>query len=568
MPSDDHTIPDRNHPVMGLTPAEALERGRACYERNEWSDAFEALRVADQAGPIEPEDLERLAWAAGLSARDDEMLSLHERVYHVRLERGDELIAARAAFWLGFRLLARGEVARASGWLGRAQRLVDQRGGDCAEAGYLLIPTGQRDLHAGDLVSARANAERAGRIGERFGDADLIALARNLEGRACLPLGEIDRGLALLDEAMLAATAGELSPVVTGLVYCTAIASCHRVFALERVREWTVALSSWCDANPQLTVFTGHCLVHRAEMLEISGAWPAAVAEAQLAVNRCVRAAERDAAGHAHYQTAEIHRLRGDFEAAEDAYREANREGFEPQPGLALLRLAQGQCDVAASASRRIVGAARDSLSRTRYLPAHVEIMLAAGDLDEARAATAELETTAGWIGTDVLTALSSHARAALALAEGDAQRAIEPLRSAFAVWQQIGAPFIAARLRVLLARSCAALGDREAARLELECAREVFERLGARPDVAAVDALVSTIGTATTPSGAKRGLTSRELEVLRLVACGKTNKAIARELTLSEKTVDRHVSNIFAKAGVATRAAATAFAYEHGLLL
>jgi ATP/maltotriose-dependent transcriptional regulator MalT len=303
-------------------------------------------------------------------------------------------------------------------------------------------------------------------------------------------------------------------------------------------------------------------------MLEISGAWPAAVAEAELAVNRCVRAAERDAAGRAHYQTAEIHRLRGDFEAAEDAYREANRAGFDPQPGLALLRLAQGQSDTAASATRRIVGATRDPLSRIRYLPAHVEIMLAVGDLDEARDATRELEATAARIGTDVLTALSARARASLALAEGDAQSAIEPLRSAFAVWQQIGAPFIAARLRVLLARSCAALGDREAARLELECAREVFQRLGARPDTAVVDTLASTLGAATAPRVAKGALTARELEVLRLVACGKTNKAIARELTLSEKTVDRHVSNIFVKAGVATRAAATAFAYEHGLLL
>jgi hypothetical protein len=441
MPSDDHTISGPNRkPVASSSAAEALQRGRACYARREWSDAFEALTIADQAKPLEPEDLERLAWAAGLSARDDEMLSLHERVYHVRLERGDDLIAARAAFWLGFRLGGRGELGRASGWLARAQRLVDQYGGDCAEAGYLLLPMGQRALQAGEHAAARASAERAGQIGERFREADLIALARNLEGRACLPLGEIDRGLALLDEAMLAATAGELSPVVTGLVYCWSIASCHRVFALERVREWTTALSSWCDANPQQAVFTGHCRVHRAEILEISGAWPAAVAEAKLAVDSCARAAEREAAGRAHYQTAEIHRLRGEFDAAEDGYREANRAGFEPQPGLALLRLAQGQCDAAASASRRIVGAARDPLSRTRYLPAHVEIMLAVGAPDEARAATSELEGTAARIGTDVLAALAAHARAALSLAEGDARRAIEPLRSAFAIWQQIGA--------------------------------------------------------------------------------------------------------------------------------
>jgi DNA-binding NarL/FixJ family response regulator len=566
MPTDDKSVPGSSRSAP-TDAADALRRGRACYERNEWSDAFEALTLADRAVPLDADDLQRLAWAAGLSARDDEMLAFNERAYHARLERGEDLIAARVAFWLGFRLLARGEMGRASGWLGRAQRLVDQHGGNCAEAGYLLIPTGQRHLAAGELAAAQACAAQAARIGERFGDADLIALARNLEGRAWLPQGEIDRGLALMDEAMVAAAAGELSPVVTGLVYCSAIASCHRVFALERVREWTAALSNWCETNPQLGLFTGHCLVHRAEMFEMSGEWPEAVVEAQRAVSRCVRAAEREAAGRAHYQRAEIHRLRGEFEAAEDAYREANRAGVEPHPGLALLRLAQGRHDAAAGASRRIVGAAPDALARTRYLPAHVEIMLAVGSLDEARAAARELDETATRIGTDVLGALAAHAQGALALAEGDAQRAVESVRRAFAVWQQIGAPFIAARLRVLLARACNELGDREAARLELECAREVFERLGAQPDIAAVAALeTAAVDAGSAPSAAKHGLTARELEVLRLVASGKTNKAIARELSLSEKTVDRHVSNIFGKIGVATRAAATAFAYERGL--
>jgi DNA-binding CsgD family transcriptional regulator len=564
MSSNDHSTPHSSRDEA----AAALRRGRAAYERNEWSDAFEALTVADRALPLEPDDLHLLAWAAGLSARDDEMLAAHERVYHVRLARGENLVAARVAFWLGFRLLARAEIGRATGWLGRAQRLVEEDGGDCAEAGYLLVPAAQRHLQAGELSEAQACAAEAGRIGKRFGDADLTALARNLEGRARLPLGEIDRGLALMDEAMVAAAAGELSPVVTGIVYCSAIASCHRVFALERVREWTAALSTWCGANPQLGLFTGHCLVHRAEMLEMSGEWPEAAAEAQRAVTRCVRVAERDAAGRAHYQKAEIHRLRGEFEAAEDAYRTANREGFEPYPGLALLRLAQGQHEAAAGASRRMVGAARDSLARTRHLPAHVEIMLAIGDREEARAAARDLDDTAARIGTDVLAALAAHAHAAVALADGDAQRAVEPARRAFAVWQQLGAPFIAARLRVLLARACAALGDHEAARLELDCAREVFERLGARPSVAALDTLTATArADAAAPSGAKHGLTARELEVLRLVASGKTNKAIARELALSEKTVDRHVSNIFAKIDVATRAAATAFAYERRLL-
>src|SRR5262245_19948847 len=326
-------------------PADALARGRACYERHEWNDAFEALSLADELTPLGADDLHRLAWSAGLTARDDEMLATQERVYQARLDAGEGLAAGRAAFWLGFRLLARGEPARASGWLSRAQRLVEQHAEHCVEQGYLLLPAAQKHLSANALTEAGACAARAVEIGEWFAEPDLIAFGRNLQGRAAVAAGEIDRGLVLLDEAMVAATSGELSPVVTGIVYCSAIASCHRVFALDRVREWTAALADWCEANPQLGMFTGHCLVHRAEVMEMSGDWREAVEEARRAVSRCVRDVERDAAGRAHYRQAEIHRLRGEFQLAEEAYREASRAGFEPQPGLALLRLAQGDRD-------------------------------------------------------------------------------------------------------------------------------------------------------------------------------------------------------------------------------
>jgi len=541
--------------------ASALQRGRACYERNEWNDAFEALSLADQATPLAADDLHLLAWSAGLSAHDDVMLATQDRVYHARLAAGQDLVAARAAFWLGFRLLARGEPAGASGWLSRAQRLVEQHAADCVEQGYLLLPAAQRHLSAGELAQAEDCAIRALAIGERFAEPDLMAFARNLQGRVLLTQGQVDRGLVFLDEAMVAASAGELTPVVTGIVYCSAIASCHRVFALERVREWTAALSNWVEAHPQLGLFNGHCLVHRAEVLELNGAWPEAVDEARRAVTRCVRHVEREAAGRAHYQQAEIHRLRGEFAIAEAAYLEASRAGFEPQPGLALLRLAQGDTGAAASASRRIVGATRERLARLRFLPAHVEIMLAVDDLDAARAASQELRDTAAAVDTDVLAAIADHARGSVELASGNPQAVLEPARRAFRIWQQIGAPYLAARLRVLLARACTALGDTEGAGLELLCAREVFEKLGALTDLAALDAIAKAD---IVPSGS---LTARELQVLRLLATGKTNKVMARELSLSEKTIDRHVSNIFAKVGVATRSAATAFAYEHKLI-
>jgi DNA-binding CsgD family transcriptional regulator/tetratricopeptide (TPR) repeat protein len=562
------TPPESSTQPVGPDIAALLLRGRTCFERQEWNDAFEALSLADRLSPLNADDLSRLSWSAGLAAKDEDMLATHERLYHLHMEAGGDLAAGRVAFWLGFRLLARGEPARASGWLSRAQRLIEPHG-DCVEQGYLLLPMSQKHLSAGELTEAGDCAARARLIGERFGERDLVAFALNLQGRVLLADARVEQGLALLDEAMVAATCGELSPLVTGIVYCSSIASCHRVFALDRVREWTTALSSWCSAHPQLGLFTGHCLVHRAEVFEMSGAWPEAADEARRAIERCVRNIEREAAGRAHYQGAEIQRLRGEFDFAEAAYREASRLGFEPQPGLALLRLAQGDENAAASASRRMVAATRDRFLRTRFLPAHVDIMLAVGDPEEASAASRELEETAACLMTEVLAALAARARASIRLAEGNSGSAIEPARHAFAIWQKLGAPYLAARVRVLIARAYTALGDVEGAQLELACARETFEALGAKPDLAIAEALGRSPG-----AGGRGGtqaadcrLTDRELQVLRLVASGKTNKGIARELELSEKTVDRHVSNIFAKVSVSSRAAATAFAYERKLI-
>jgi len=560
-------LTDRKSQRQETEASELLERGRAAFERHEWNDAFAALSLADQSRALDADDLERLSWSAGLTARDDEMLMTQERLYNARLDAGECLAAARAAFWLGFRLLALGEIGRSGGWLGRAQRLVEREGRDCVERGYLLLPAAQKHLSAGEFSEAHDAAARAAEVGERFDEADLLAFARNLQGRAFLSAGRIDHGLPLLDEAMVAAVSGELSPVVTGVIYCSAIASCQRVYAFDRVREWTAALTDWCDAHPQLGMFTGVCLVHRAEILQLGGSWSEAVVEARRAAERCVRPPEREAAGRAHYQEAEVHRLRGEFDEAEAAYRSASRFGVEPQPGLALLRLAQGDRDAAVSAIRRMIAATGDPLPRTRFLPAYVEIMLAAGDLDEARSASRELDDTAARFDTSVLRAIVGHARGAVELAAGNASAALDPARRAFQIWQQLGAPYLAARLRVLLAQACVALGDVEGARLELESAREVFEQLGARPDLVAVEAIEAGLTRDQARSTPQYGLTERELQVLRLVASGKTNKSIARELALSEKTVDRHVSNIFMKLDVPSRAAATAFAYEHRLI-
>lgn len=540
----------------------ALERGRQCYARRAWTLAYQSLSLADQAVALGVEDLERLAMSAYLAGRDDDYLSALERTHHAHLNVGEGVRAARCAFWLSLRLAFRGETGRATGWLARAQRLLEREGRDCVEQGYLLLPLVQQQLDAGDCAAAYATAASAAGIGERFGEADLIACARHLQGLVLMQQGQVEPGLALLDEAMIAVTSGELSPLVTGLIYCSVIEGCQQVYALDRAREWTSALAQWCEAQPEMVAFSGVCRVHRAEIMQLRGAWPEAMDEARRARERCSQAGNAQAVAAAFYQQAEVHRLRGEFAAADEAYRSASRSGWEPQPGLALLRLAQGRTDAAAAAIRRVVSATTQRLSRTRLLPACVEIMLAAGDIEQARGACLELEEIAKSFDSGVLDAMAAHARGAVELAEGDAQAALGSLRGAWKVWQRVEAPYMAARVRVLVGLACRALGDDEGCRLELEATRAVFEQLGAAPDLARIESLMRGA-----PPAHPHRLTSRELQVLHLVAAGKTNKAIATELYLSEKTIDRHVSNIFYKLGVASRSAATAYAYKHKLV-
>jgi DNA-binding CsgD family transcriptional regulator len=544
----------------------ATESGRRAYERRAWSDAFEALSRASAAGPLAADDVERLAWSAVLTGRDEPALEALERLHQLRLDAGEPLRAARAAFWLALRLTSLGEMGRAGGWLARAERLAEPAGPESVEWGYLRVPRIFRATAAGDHAAARAAAAEVAEVGDRCKDRDLSALGRSFEGRAIIRQGQLAEGLPFLDEAMVAATSDNLSPVVTGLIYCDVIAACQQTYALDRAREWTAVLSRWCEAQPQLVAFAGACLIHRSEILQLGGSWAEALEEARRASTRLSRSRD-GGGGNAVYQQGEIHRLRGEVAEAEQAYAIATERGRDPHPGLALLRVAQGRVDLAAAASRRVLSATIDPLKRTRFLPAHVEIMLADGDLTEARRAADELSALADGFGMELLSAMAQHATGAVALAEGDARGAIDPLRQAHAAWQRSGAPYLSARIRLLVAQAFRALGDEDGARLELEAARKVFIQLGAAPDVAAVDAMAPPGGDDARPAGSAHGLSTRELEVLRLVASGKTNKAIAGTLFLSEKTVDRHVSNIFVKLDVPSRAAATAWAYQHRLI-
>jgi DNA-binding CsgD family transcriptional regulator len=546
----------RNGPLPG-----EVERGRRYYGQRAWSDAYRSLSLADQATLLGGGDLELLAMAAYLIGRDEDYLRALERAHQAHLDAGERLRAIRSAFWLGLRLLFRGEMGPATGWLARAERLLEHEPHECAERGYMLLPVVEQHLAAGELEAAWATAAEAAEIGESCGDADLIALVRHEQGRIRIRQGQVEKGLALLDEVMVAVTAGELSALVTGLMYCSVIEACQEVYAFGRAREWTAALAEWCEKQPEMVAFAGACRVHRAEIMQLRGAWQEAIEEAGRACERA-QGVSRQTAAAALYQQAEVHRLRGEFAAAEEAYRDASRGGLEPQPGLALLRLAQGRSDAAVAAIRRALGATADPLQRTKLLPAYVEIALAAGDLEHARTACRELEEIAASLDTAVLGALAAHARGAVELAEGDAHAALGSLRRAFEAWQQIEAPYAAARMRELIGLACRALGDDDGGELELEAARAGFEQLGAAPDLARIESLIRG-ALAERP----HGLTRRELQVLRLIAAGKTNKAIAAELFLSEKTVDRHVSNILTKLDVSSRVAATAYAYEHKLI-
>jgi DNA-binding CsgD family transcriptional regulator len=548
---------------MGLVDAErALEQGRGSSASGDWQDAFDALGRANRQQPLAPEDLELLARSAYMLGLDDEYRGALEQAYHAYRDSGDAFRAARCAWWIGHNLMFLGQSAPARGWFARGQRLLEREDRDSVERGYLLIPTLLQHSGKGDFVAAYATAAEIEEIGERFGDEDLVAIALMEQGHALVRQGRTEEGLRLVDETMVAVTTGELSPVVAGIVYCNTIAFCRDVYELRRAREWTEALTRWCEQQPDMVAHKGLCLVHRAEIMTLGGAWQDALEEAGRVAKQFTQGVlNQRALGHAAYRQAEVHRLQGRFDEAEAAYREASRFGHEAQPGFALMRLAQGKGRAAAAAIRRAVSEIALPLKRAALLPAYVEILIATGDVVEARTACDELGEIARRQGSEVLIALAAHAEGAVALAEDDAHTALPVLRRAWQSWQELDTPYDAARARVLIAQACAGLGDEETAALELDAARDIFFRLGAAPDLARLDSRLRKRGRS------EHGLTARELEVLRLVARGRSNREIASALVISERTVARHVQNIFAKLDVSSRASASVFAAEHDLL-
>ncbi len=544
-----------------MTTAADLELARAAFARHQWSAAAQAYAAADRAGGLDARDLGQAALAAHLGGDDAAATALMSRSHHTAIDAGNPAFAAFIAFWLGLMLANRGEMAVAGGWLARSQRLVDEHGLDTAVVGYLLVPQALQALEAGEADGAFTLFERAAAIAERFQEVDLATLSRLGRGQSLIALGEVARGVAYLDDAMLAVTSGEAGPVVTGIVYCASIEAFHRIYDLRRAQGWTEALTRWRAEEPDLVPFGGRCLVYRAELMRFHGDWSSAAAEVRLAQEALLRPPPEPAAGEAFYLQGELARLGGELDAAETAYGQAAGWGRRPEPGLALLRLAQRHRPAAMAMLNRAIDETPSGLQRAPLLDALVTVAIAGDDLDAARAAADELTHLAGVAAAPHLEAIAASANGAVRLAAGEPLAALTAFRRAGDLWQALDAPYESARVREGIGLACRDLGDADAAAISLEAARAAFERLGAGPDVRRLEALLGL------QRPAPGGLSARELEVLRLLAEGKSNRAIAADLGISERTVDRHVSNIYTKLDVSSRAAATAFAYEHDLV-
>jgi ATP/maltotriose-dependent transcriptional regulator MalT len=540
---------------MGVV--EQLIRAREAYDRREWLATYDGL---SDAAPDEltADDFTRLATAAYLLGRRNDCVQALQRAYQLNIDNGDRLAAMRTAFWLALVLLTSGETAVGGGWVARLRRLVDEVDGDVVEHGYLLVHEMYRFIFTGRFDEAHRLAEQITGYGRRYDDPDLLAMGLSSEGRLLLYAGRVSDGLTRLDESMVGVAAGEVSVIFAGHIYCSMIEACQEIGDFDRAAHWTAALTSWCAHQPGLVPFTGQCALHRGQIMRAQGAFDEALTEFDLAVQRYLADQTPGPAGRALTERGDVLRIRGDWDGAETAYGEAIAIGHEPQPGLALLWLARSRTPAAVAAVRRLLAEAGNPVHRVQLLPAAVEILLAGNQRDEATALAAELQSIASSFGCPTVHARADHAAAAVVLESGDAPAAMPLARRAYIAWEQLGARYEAARCRIVLGRVLRAVGDEESAVIELAAARHVLAELGAAPEERAAAQLLAS----TYPAG----LTGREVEVLRLVAAGRTNPEIAATLVLSEKTVARHLSNIFGKLDVTSRTAAAAFAFRHHL--
>ena len=535
---------------------DVLLQARDAYERRDWVHAFDRLQGA---GNLAPDDTMALATSAYLLGNVDDAVRALQSGYQDRIRNGDSLGAVRFASWLGLLLNVRGETAVGGGWVARAQRLLESETEDVVERGYLLTHEFFQHLGRGDLARAAETAALVLQTGRRFTEHDLIAQGLMMQGRMMIYSGRVREGLALLDEAMVGLSAGEVSPIVAGMAYCSLVEACQELSDFSRAASWTTALTRWCEAQPGLVPYTGQCSLHRGQIMRLRGAYDEALAEFARAQRRYQKEGTTAPAGMALTEQGDVLRIRGKLDEAEASYRQAAELGHEPQPGLALAWLARGRTTAAISAVRRLLAEAQGPVRRSWMLPAGVEVLVSAQLLDEARQNSDELTGIASAFGSSAIRAMATYAAASVHLASGETEEALSNARESYRLWTDLGSPYEAARARVVFARALRAMGDEDSATGELALARSTFARLGAAPGVQEIDMLLGRSRPA--------GLTEREVEVLRLVAEGRSNPDIARVLVLSQKTVERHLSNIFIKLDVPSRTAAAAYAHEHGLM-
>jgi class 3 adenylate cyclase len=475
---------------------DSLEEARSAAGRQAWRAAYAAYQAVGDA-ELGASDLETYAEAAWWGGMLDEAIALRERAHSAYSAADDTLGSARTALLLAWDNEGRGSFAVAGGWLAKAERLLDGQPEASEHARLLLMHAITALFAEGDLEKADALLEETYDVARRVGDRDLQALALSGRGRTAIKAGDVERGLALLDEASASALSGDLRAHAAGLVYCLTISACHDVGDLRRASEWTEAANRYCD-RLDVTGFPGACRIHRAEALRLRGDWTAAETQAVAACNE-LNDFDTNITAFGYYEIGEIRRRKGDLAGAEGAYRTSNELGRDPQPGLALLLFAEGKVDAAVAAIKSSLSQVHDPLTRLRRLPAQVEIAVAAGDLATARAAADEIEEIidAYKIGdrrTLAFDATLHVARGRIALAEKDASAAAQSLRRARDEWQEIGAPYETAQARMLLGSAFRRGGDEHAATTELEGALATFERLGAEPEAARVKELLGRV--------------------------------------------------------------------------
>ena len=535
-----------------------LRQAHLACDSYRFGAAFDAFSRADRLGDLSTEDV--LAWseAAWWLGRTDRSLELAEIGHRQLVDEGESTRAAKEAIGLGFLLMMRGDLAAGSGWLQRGRSLLEYSPSQVSR-GYVAQLDAQNALHDGDVERAVDLARQARDAAQAAADPALLSLALMTEGTARLQGGAVAEAMAVLDEAMLPVQAGRVPPDVAGNLYCQMIAICWELADLRRAREWTAATERWCANFDSSVMFSGICRMHRVQLHQVAGDWDLAAEEARIVCAELI-GMNTAVVAEGHYLLGDLLRLRGEVADAEAAYLRAHELGRDPQPGLALLKAQTGHVGSAmASLRSSLAGHRGGEYGRAPLLRALVEVAVDAKDLDTARAAGDELAAVAQRWRSDGLRAAAAHARGVVEFASGEPTRAVASLREAVTSWRALDAPYDCARARIVLAEAQSAVGDGSAARLELDVAANTLTALNATADL---QRLAKMRRKADLPEG----LTPREAEILMLVADGNTNRQVANALVISEKTVARHLANLYLKVGVSTRTAAVAWARRMGL--